>query len=169
MRRKSSGFASILIIIIIVGVAVGAYFWVTQSKIPPIQVLQSPTPTPYTVENWKTYTNKKLGFEFKYPGDLNQQILTNGVIKFLDKSGNSVFNYSGFDFKKMPDGLIEPKVYTDDSGRKWTVEIVELGEGYNFTGYVNINGTDVELDLQGDLATNHSLLYQILSTFRLLE
>jgi len=44
----------------------------------------APTPTPNPTANWKTYTNTKYGFSFKYPSELN------GLGSYTDPKGELV-------------------------------------------------------------------------------
>jgi hypothetical protein len=80
MKNNQKGFANIILIgVIIILVVVGGYFlWSQKSKPAVEQPVQTPTitqtdttiTTPTTNDktaNWKTYTNSKYGFEFKYP------------------------------------------------------------------------------------------------------
>lgn len=66
MKKNSKGFIEILIIILASVILVGLLaFKSTNITKAPTSV--SPTSTPESTANWKTYRNEKLGFEFKYP------------------------------------------------------------------------------------------------------
>ena len=46
------------------------------------------SPTPINLSNWKTYTDSKKGFSFKYPQNFSFVILSNGVMSFLENTNN---------------------------------------------------------------------------------
>ncbi len=84
MNQK--GFAPILIIlgiVLLLGVAGGVYYYIQQVPkygmgfvpSPPEVIRQRQTSTPSSTidetANWKTYTNKRVGFEIKYPPDVD--------------------------------------------------------------------------------------------------
>lgn len=89
---SESGFAQIILILIIIAVAIGAYYFGTVKN---KTGLFSVVPTPITSQastddlaNWKTYTNEKYGFSIKYPNALN---LYNDEKDMKDKfKGNSI-------------------------------------------------------------------------------
>lgn len=72
------GFAPILIlvgILIIMVVAGGAFYFgrqttpKPQTQNPVVTSTPQPSPSPDETSNWKTYTNTKNGYSFKYPSD----------------------------------------------------------------------------------------------------
>lgn len=63
----------------------------------------SPTPTPTTdpTADWKTYTNEKFGFSFKYPQELN--FITDTTDKFVENGiNNSMILVQNYDGLKEP-------------------------------------------------------------------
>lgn len=67
MRSTRSGFAQILILIgiLVVALATGAYYFGNLKSKP----LLSPFASPGSTENWKTYTNEKYSYSIKYPSN----------------------------------------------------------------------------------------------------
>lgn len=88
----SKGFAPIYILIslAVMATAVGVYLIQKTTVAPPktVQpvVVSQPTPTPKPrvdeIANWKTYTNQKYGFSFKYPFVFNED----DKLKFAEKT-----------------------------------------------------------------------------------
>lgn len=66
VTRAKSGFASLVLLLIILGTALGVliYSQDTGSKSPQ-PVISSSSPDPY--QDWKTYQNQNLGFSVRYP------------------------------------------------------------------------------------------------------
>jgi len=102
---KQKGFAPVLFlvgILVIIGVAAGVYFF-GKSQVPksqlPNPVVTSPTPQATLDEtvNWKTYTNTKYGFSFKYPATW---VLSAGNTRIDLQSGSSSLT---FYFNNDPD------------------------------------------------------------------
>jgi len=144
----------------------------------------SPSPTPDPTANWKTYTNQKLIFSFKYPDNLVFKDLGNSVIDFSDSKNNTNFNLNGFEIlssvdyqkylseRKSSGNLQNQKAFTDSQDRLWQTDM-GLGEVYNFTGILNQqdkfyvvslqSGSDQEAD---GGANFRDFANQILSTFK---
>lgn len=84
--NMQKGFAGILILIVVLVVAVGAgaYYWGTQKSggIMPSSQTSAPSastiPTPDETANWKTYTNTKYKFSIKAPSELEVEQEENG-------------------------------------------------------------------------------------------
>jgi len=80
---NQKGIAPIAIILIIIGVLVvagGLYYYQTQTEPDIIQPSPTPSPQPTTQDetaDWKTYRNDEYGFEFKYPGEYEMDINKN--------------------------------------------------------------------------------------------
>jgi hypothetical protein len=70
-KKISSGFAPIIILVLIVLVVVDYFGYKNNWFKPQTLVENSPSPTATVVStsDWKTYTNTKYGFEFQYPSD----------------------------------------------------------------------------------------------------
>lgn len=69
MHKNQKGITHILVLLVLViGLSAGAYYYLAQQK--PTEPSPTQTPTATQVEDWKTYTNREHGFEFKYPPDL---------------------------------------------------------------------------------------------------
>ncbi|MDO8570435.1 MAG: PsbP-related protein [Candidatus Daviesbacteria bacterium] len=97
-RSESKGFAPILIIILI-ALAVGGYL-LYQKQVKPvatpqpvIQPTSVPTISPSATDsaetaNWKTYTNSKYGFSFKYPQDYAIKEESERVFYIKNKENN---------------------------------------------------------------------------------
>ena len=69
MYHSIHGFALVLVVVILGIIAIAGILLLKQSEILPPSTL---TPTPSADEilrDWKTYTNLKEGFSFKYPSD----------------------------------------------------------------------------------------------------
>ncbi len=80
-NKQKQGFAPIILILaIVVALGLGGYYLSKQNK------TSSVIPAVDKTADWKTYTNTKYGFEFKYPN------LTNWQVK---EAGNyvSIYNY----------------------------------------------------------------------------
>jgi len=71
--KNSRGFIQIVIILLaLVLVAAGAYYFGTKNKsvqapTASVQPSANPVATADPTVNWKTYTNKKYGYKFQYP------------------------------------------------------------------------------------------------------
>jgi hypothetical protein len=107
--RNQKGFTQIILILVIVVVAIGAayYFGTLKNKSGLVSVVPTPTPivkatqTPSPAEakaqegtaNWKTYTNTKYGFSFKYPDGFQVKERASGYFVITTTSENS-FNGS---------------------------------------------------------------------------
>jgi len=88
MKNSQKGFVNIvLVVVIVILVGVVGYFAFVKKSEP---VVQQPTPIPTTTQsktpaptptpgdetaNWKTYTNAEYGFEFKYPSNLELNVV----------------------------------------------------------------------------------------------
>jgi hypothetical protein len=75
MKQSRSGFASVILIFIILAVAiVGAAYNYTRPKINNSQLQKyaiTKPGIPIDTDHWNTYKNLKYGFEFKYPNSLS--------------------------------------------------------------------------------------------------
>src|SRR3989344_4320216 len=72
--KNQKGFAHFFLILtltLIAVVGIGYYAYKNgQIKLTPSKEQVSPTPTSESTANWKTYTNTKYAFSFKYPPNL---------------------------------------------------------------------------------------------------
>jgi len=71
VRKNKSGFAPILIVILIVAVAIGGYLLWTQNRLSFPQPTPLPAPTLNPTADWKTYTNTNFNYSVKYPPYFN--------------------------------------------------------------------------------------------------
>ena len=70
MRKRNPGFAAILVLVLLVLIAAGAYYLGTQKGLtifPFLQTYSTPASDPTAI--WKTYTNETFGIAFDYPPD----------------------------------------------------------------------------------------------------
>ena len=106
MNMNQKGFASIiLVVIIVVLVSVAGYFTFVKKSEPiaqqptptPIQTTTttktpvSLTPTPDKISTWKTYTNSQYGFEVKYPDTWKVSETAASVNFMLAKNAQDVY------------------------------------------------------------------------------
>jgi hypothetical protein len=93
--KKDYGLTIILSVLLIIIAAIAAILYFQNQKLirelARIQTLATPTAAPDPTANWKTYTNSKYEFEFKYPSDWDVREsdfnYTNAIVEFeKDKS-----------------------------------------------------------------------------------
>lgn len=145
------------------------------------QIQPSPTPVATTdpTSGWKTHTQSKSNIEFRYPSNLTTKDLGNGVIKFTNNSGETVFNFTGYsemsptEYKNYQ--FIDKKTFTDTMDRRWETDLV-LGEVFNFIGILNANNKYYMFSIQSNFGEEsdegksfRDFANQILSTFKFLD
>lgn len=190
---KQKGFAPIIILILLVLVGVGVYYFGTiknksvSTPVASVQPSSSPLAKPTTdpTANWKIYSNQSLGFELKYPPSVKITRETNDefnrVTEFegpgisfgvmLRKNDNiTLDNYYYMDnaiLQKASLGGKDANVYIQDASKN---PCVSDGSGpgcpISFIAYVAENRSDIyHLDFYGDEKLSE-LESQILSTFK---
>lgn len=111
MKDHKTGFAALpLVVIVLVLLGGGAYFWsqnsatfnvaqkpaitpsappgFTPPTTPPPSAPIPPVANPDPMANWKTYTDKDYGFEIKYPSDWHTQLVQSDIL-FVPPEGNT--------------------------------------------------------------------------------
>lgn len=99
----------ILIVILIIVIIIGGYFALKTKQQPAVQ--QAPITSADTT-NWKTYTNIRYGFEFKYPADTNVKIYTGYKMSGYSVCENNA-DSSGFGCIDFLEVWQEPVTYAD--------------------------------------------------------
>lgn len=119
MQKGFSGIIILIVILILAGLAGAYYFGKTQVPKPQPQTI-IPSSSPDETANWKTYTNNKYKYQFKYPPaweqtlvecsgpdttaclDMQQFSLNNEVrlevYLELERWTDGKFNYPGYNF-----------------------------------------------------------------------
>lgn len=185
----------ILIFVLLAATAYGTY-WYTKNYLitspfqPPVSTVPAEISQPkssfsnFTNEatpaatdetaNWKTYTNTKYGFSFKYPEKFKYLAQTSDVISFFDKDdvyescrkerlqniGNinspclgANFFFNGYqnitfdEYQRLLKSRIYPKDFIDSQGRVWQTDLV-LAETYNFDAVINISNKYYSIGFQ---------------------
>ncbi len=73
----------ILVLVLVVAVAGGAYYLGKNSNKPQITETQQTTqPTPDPTANWKTYINTKYGYQLRYPSDVKVETSPEASVAF---------------------------------------------------------------------------------------
>lgn len=172
-------------------VVVGFLYYQNQqlkSMLAGYQTQTTPTPvaTADPTANWKTYTDTKLGFEFKYPESLTYKNLGKGVIAFTDNQDKTKFILNGFESLssdqyqnhlqdiKINGVLSGQETFTDSQNRIWQT-LFGLGQTYNFNAFLNQQNKYYLVTLSSDFgeeadggATFKNFANQLLSTFKFL-
>jgi hypothetical protein len=127
-RKNTKGFAPIIILILLVLIAGGAYHFGTKNKIIPtpvasVQPSSSPTASQAPngdLANWKTYSGKV--FQYKYPDNLylvdlnyNDSVGLFANKESADTSANCVKNKLGTPQKPCPESLIQIMINSADA------------------------------------------------------
>ncbi len=138
MHKKQKGFASIviaLIFLIAAGAGIAGYYLLVKDRLQKKEINQtssdnSQSQVPVISQNWKTYTSKELGFEFKYPSEYDNfpdcKIKVNDkmvqlsliTIKVLDQGGLSLTEYVSKDKGILTTGL---------TNNAWNQENISVG------------------------------------------
>lgn len=159
--------------------------WLARNQAPTPTVIIEPTPTPDPTADWKTYTNTKYGFSFKYPNEvINIGSTTSSDSINLKKDDSNFAVISIYQNMSVNDYL---KKYEsgDPLAPTTNVSTTEIVFNNIEATKVNIGGVDVmyfvlfvknnqlfkiELDVTAIMSdpdnTNRSLFDQILSTFK---
>lgn len=205
MNQK--GLAPILIVVLIAALAAGGYFIYklprTSVTPPTPQTTPAPSPTPSPspaltdteeISNWKTYTNTRYGYSFKYPQDLylkTPSAVENTVTFLFEKyRGQTLIDQPEFGISASTDGKpLEELVNSIKAIAKQTGQVVSFQEiklegerAYrneniikdnpmsNITTLVNHNNISYKITLfYSEMTEKQKSLYdQILSTFRFL-
>ncbi|HTK03719.1 MAG TPA: hypothetical protein VL401_03070 [Alphaproteobacteria bacterium] len=88
MKSKSKFLIYLLLATLSLAVFIGVYYYFRNLKNKPSIVSESPAPIPVIdTSNWKTYTNTKYGFSFKYPPTTTMTLYTpNDAITLHDSA-----------------------------------------------------------------------------------
>lgn len=134
------------------------------------------SPMTNTVDNWVSYIDSKLGFEFKYPQNLKPLKLSNGVVTFLPQENydlckkaqesrdmnalkpcyEAVFTFNGYqinppqsyeEYIKDIKDFATLSSFTDGKNRTWNTSLV-LGQVYNFDAFTQIDNTTIHISFQ---------------------
>jgi hypothetical protein len=147
----------------------------------PQPTAQAATPTPDPTANWKTYTDTKLGFNFRYP--------QNSIIKLDTLNANGSLEFSNFILNiektnanladyvvKLKDVTSSPTPITKDIGNLSTIEWIGFYKNapahyisFENNGYVYNFGVTPLDDMTVYNSNDTSLLSKILSTFKFIE
>ncbi|RJR14913.1 hypothetical protein C4579_03910 [Candidatus Microgenomates bacterium] len=186
---KKSSKALLLILFILLLLAFlgsGAYYLgLMQSKTPtsvpsPMPLVQA-SPQASTVldetADWETYTDPSNKFSFKYPNNLVNLQLSNGVTSFFDDptdrdncqnnpkslqnnpcannqfSFNSFRSYASEEYQKIQSDLgrpLNPKTVTDRQGRVWQTDYV-YGQVFNYSATTKNNNENIVVGFQSGL------------------
>lgn len=152
------------------------------------------TPTPDLTANWKTYTNEKYGYSFKYPSDWKVEI--SGYSKWETEGFPSVSKANGsyksvvINFQQDEEGVFDPmgneNVFNPEGWGQITIGglpsfskkhqggidqyfdayMVKIGEGKYIS--INITTENPNLSITPD-SPNVQIANQILSTFKFLQ
>lgn len=188
-QPKQNNFLVILLsVLLLLSVSIAGFFaYQTQTLVKELTLLKSsPTlvssaePTLDPTADWKTYTNAKYGFSFKYPKDSiikTDTILTDGSIEFsnfifiLEKTDGTLIDYINR-LKDTNGAIPTSKVVNKFETVEWIgsyknapthyKSIFNNGLAFNF-GITNIN------DVTQFVSAETVLLNQILSTFKLAD
>ena len=106
----------LFLFLLIMGTASATYLFVSQPKdtgIPKQTVQVSPSPNPNSTANWKTFTNKTLGYQISYPSEWYVWTWTDdGVVNQPSEDNYKVIyitpgNFEGsIDLNGVPKGLL---------------------------------------------------------------
>jgi len=154
MKKISSGFAPIIVVLILGIIAVAAYLTL-KPQTPNLYPSPTPIQTPDSTANlsrdevlrdWKTYTNTKLDYSFKYP-PFNSSVedATNEVLIKFSLFENDPYLYSLFitykftvDLSKLSACNSDSKLQCLDTNyQRGKVEEIALGETKAKSFYVS--------------------------------
>lgn len=173
MKFKLLGY----IFIILAGLAIvsGLYYW-------QVTRLEFPEPVKHQNEaaNWKTYTNTKYGFEFRYPSSWPKVTAISAFSGDYLPTGRSFVaiypdSYPAQDFSGRIDVYDVPKsqVLKDNPYTKYGVKAPDSTiNGITWTQYDTLNGKDFFTEKAGktyEVSASEEITNQILSTFKFLD
>jgi len=182
VNKNNKGFAHLFILVVLALVifgGIGYYAYKNgQLKLIPSenQAIVSPTPTTGVdeTENWKTYTNEEVGFEFKYPSNWQVVLPTNTSFTIsnlyfdpaLDGTTplpNQVFLKFNLTHASLENYSSEKHEYVSTEG----VMVIEQGRYINSSESLGI----ISLYRSNDpnIPIYERTISQILSTFKFLE
>lgn len=192
LKSKLFCLSAGLVVLVIVAVTSFLFGRASVRSLSVDQISPTPTtaiPTPDPTADWKTYTNSKYQYSFKYPNDWllftegESEVLTNPITK-----GEGLGDKIEIEFGKILD--IRLNVLTLDewyeqyrrqrpaelvvSHEKTTVggnEAIKATHDYGFTAYYIQHESSVfHIDVVGDKnSRKYFVVDQILSTFRFLD
>ena len=142
----------------------------------PLAVIK-PTPTSDLTANWKTYTNTKYGYSFKYPSSFFVREETTGGILYVDLKDSSGSEFR-FESSSGPNGWFEhfkSKSEENINGLLWVVvpksTYCDAGNcGPTASGYyIKANTFYIAVSDFSKESSSSIMLNQILSTFKFLD
>lgn len=175
---KTGFFLMLFMIVVIIGLLRSGFFESYQTKlIPtpvPTKVIQATPTTSSETANWKTYTNTKYGYSFKYPDswflnseEPNIEIATVPVSQYLHGVGSP------------PHGAVWVTISTVESRGSDGESTISVGPNagiINLASYKENKGNILQLqggfwqdDSQQKQITDRAIINQILSTFTFLD
>jgi hypothetical protein len=144
LPKKNNLVVILLSIFLFITLLISAYlFFQVQSltkQLAQIQVEVQATPIPSPTEasaqegtaNWKTYTNTKYGFTFKYPQDFSLTLTSQNDQGVSFAPGS----YKDLDFQNLP--IVSFYVYTDFTNGTGHQDFISALEGRGYSGIQNI-------------------------------
>ncbi len=202
MKKLYSGFTPILILLIVLAFGVVGYFGYKNSLKSQTSQISTTTPTSFNVtndfSNWKTYTNSKYGYTFKYPSiweaevnDGSRELLESASTVYLVVAKESQVSKAVIEFENVKFDLnhlknsasIEgadfnsPKPITLGQNTFYYYEINGGNVHYNDKYFYNLNGKLLSIIFEDSFKVEdeltakhlHENQAQILSTFKFLD
>lgn len=186
--NKSKVIPIVLGVVAVTIIAIGVYLLGTKQNQTPVQNIAQttpiPTPTSDPAANWKTYTNTKQGFSFKYPPEWDMEVgsqVEEGEIApalnihnhYVSDPSKGHYNYYfgdivGINIKKTSNKSLDQEIQEDikmsgnifENIRHFVVDSIE-GRRFTFNGQyavdtVLVKNNEFELEISHRLAVDKS-------------